>query len=69
MLYTCTKFHENIPKDFSSPVDMIYILKITMSHNFVKTVGGINLLILFISFDDASYLYQVSRNYLKGLQS
>ena len=38
----------------------------TKGHNSVKTVGGIMVLNLCISSNDALYLYQVSRKYLKG---
>ena len=41
----------------------------TKGHNSVKTVDGIMELNLCISTDDALYLYQVSRKYLKGFQS
>ena len=41
----------------------------TKGHNSVKTVDGIMVLYLCISTDDALYLYQVSRKYLKGFQS
>ena len=40
-----------------------------MGHNCVKTADGIMVLNLCISSDDALYLYQVSRKYLKGFQS
>ena len=41
----------------------------TKGHNFVKTVNGGMVLNLCTSTDDVLYLYQVSRKYLKGLQS
>ena len=41
----------------------------TKGYNSVKTVDGVMVLNLCISPDDALYLYQVSRTYLKGLQS
>ena len=41
----------------------------TKGHNSVKMVDGIMVLNLCISTDDAVYLYQVSRKYLKGFQS
>ena len=41
----------------------------TKGHNSVKTVDGLKVLNLCISSDDALYLYQVSRKYLKEFQS
>ena len=41
----------------------------TKGHNSVKTVDGVMVLNLCTSSDDALYLYQVSRKYLKGFQS
>ena len=41
----------------------------TKEHNSVKTVNGVIILNLCTSYDDALYLYQVSRKYLKGFQS
>ena len=41
----------------------------TKGHNSVKTVNGVMIRNLCISSDDALYLYQVSRKYLKGFQS
>ena len=38
---------------------MICILKFTKGHNSVKTAYGFTILILFILFYDAIYLYQV----------
>ena len=35
--------------------------KLTKGHNSVKTVDGVMVLNLRTSFDDALYLYQVSR--------
>ena len=40
-----------------------------MGHNSVKTVNGVMVLNLCISSDNALYLYQVSRKYLKGFKS
>ena len=45
---------------------MICILKFTKGFNYVKTVGGVRVLILHSLSDDALYVYQVSRKYLKG---
>ena len=44
-------------------------LQFTKGHYLVKTVNGVMVLNLCISSDDALYLYQVSRKYLKGFQS
>ena len=41
----------------------------TKDHNSVKNVNGVMILILCTSSDNALYLYQVSRKYLKGFQS
>ena len=41
----------------------------TKGHNSVKTVDGVMVLNFCILSNDAFYLYQVSRKYLKGLQS
>ena len=41
----------------------------TKGHNSVKTVNGVMVLNLCTSSDDALYLYQFSRKYLKGFQS
>ena len=43
--------------------------KFTKGHNSVKTVNGVMVLNLCISSDDALYLYQLSRKYLKEFQS
>ena len=41
----------------------------TKGHNSVQAVNGVMVLYLCTSSDDALYLYQVSRKYLKGFQS
>ena len=41
----------------------------TNGRNSIKTVNGVIVLNLCTSSDDALYLYQVSRKYLKGFQS
>ena len=41
----------------------------TKEHNSVKTENGVMVLNLCTSSDDALYLYQLSREYLKGFQS
>ena len=40
----------------------------TKGHNSIKTVDAVMVLNLCTSSDDALYLYQVSRKYLKGSQ-
>ena len=44
-------------------------LQLTKGHNYIKTVGGVMVLVLCTSSDDALYLYQVSKKYLKEFQS
>ena len=41
-------------------LDMVFIRKISKSHNSVKNVGGVMVLVLCTSSDDGLYLYQVS---------
>ena len=41
----------------------------TKGHNSIKTVNGVMVLNFCNSSDDALYLYQVSRKYLKGFQN
>ena len=51
---------------------MICILKFTKGHNSIKSVGGVTVLVLFTSSDNALYLYQVLSKYLRrvsGLQA
>ena len=43
--------------------------KFTKGHNSVNTVDGVMVLNLCTLSDNALYLYQVSRKYLKGFQS
>ena len=69
MLYICTKFQENISKGFSYRADVIGKLKFTKGHNFAKSVSGVMVLNLCNSTDNALYLYQALRKYLKGLHS
>ena len=45
---------------------MICILKFTMGHNSVKTLGGVTVHLLCTLSGDALYVYQVSRKGLKG---
>ena len=42
--------------------------QLTKGHNSVNTVDGVTVLYLCTPSDDALYLYQVSRKYLKGFQ-
>ena len=49
-------------------MDMIFILKFTKGHNFIKNVGRAMVLDL-CSSNDTLYLYKVSLNYQKGFQS
>ena len=48
---------------------MIGILKFKKGLNYLKTVGGVTIPVLCTLSDDAIYLYQVSRKYLKGFHS
>ena len=48
---------------------MISIYKITKGHDSVKYVDGVMVLVLCASSDNALYLYQVSRKYLKSFLS
>ena len=50
-------------------MDKISILKISKRHNSIKNVGGVTVLALCTSSDDALYLYHVLRKHLKGFQS
>ena len=47
---------------------MICILKFAKGHHLVKTVGGVMVLVLCTLSDNALYVFQVSRKYLKGCQ-
>ena len=44
-------------------------MKFTKGHNSVKSVGGVKLLVLCTSSDNALYLYQGLPKYLKGFHS
>ena len=44
-------------------------MKFTKGNNSVKSVGGVQILVLFISSDNALYMSQVLPKYLKGFQS
>ena len=52
MLYIFTEFCENISKGLK------VIVKFAKGHNSIKHVGGVVVLVLCTSFDDALYLYQ-----------
>ena len=68
MFYICTKFHENIVYGFKAMEEgMISILNITKGYNSEKIVNGIIVLNICISSNDALYLYQNLRKYLKGV--
>ena len=41
-------------------MDTISIIKFSKGHNSVKNVGGVTVLVLCTSSDDAVYLYQIS---------
>ena len=59
MLYIRTKFCENISKGFKVIAKTPFPL-FAKGHNSIKYVGGVMVLILCMSFDDALYLYQGS---------
>ena len=40
-------------------MDTIFIVKFAKEHNSVENVDGVMVLVLCMSFDDASYLYKV----------
>ena len=44
-------------------------MKFTKGHNSLKSVGGVKVIVLSTSSDNALYLYQVLPKYLKGFQS
>ena len=48
---------------------MLGWLQFTKGHNSIKTVDGVMVLNLCTTSENALYLYQVSRKYLKGFQS
>ena len=45
------------------------MVKFSKGHNFIKNVDGVKVSTPCTLSDDTLYLYQVSRNYLKGFQS
>ena len=61
MLDICIKFHENIFKGFRNIEGLVFLFSgFSKGHNYVKNVGGVMVLDLFISSDHALYLYKVS---------
>ena len=48
---------------------MISHLNFSKEHDSIKNIDGVRVLNLCTSSDDALYLYQVSRKYLKRFQS
>ena len=64
---TCN--YKNSAKGDVAPGKDIVTRKFTKGHNAVNSVGGVKVLVLFTSSDNALYLYQVLPQYLKGFQS
>ena len=57
----CIKFHENISKGFRVIEGLLFPYSaFSKGHNFVKTVGRVMVLVLYILSDPALYLYKVS---------
>ena len=56
MFYICTKFPENISKGFR----VIIMTKNYKGHKFRKILGGVTVLGLCTSCDDALSLHQIS---------
>ena len=57
LLYLCIKFHENISKGFRAIVGLIFpYSEFSKGHNYVKTVGRVTVLVLFILSDLALHL-------------
>ena len=63
MLYICAKICESISKGIQN------YLKFTKGHKIRENYRWSYVTFLCPSSDDALYLYQVSRKYLKGFQS
>ena len=59
VLYICTKFQENISKSFTviEQNDVICILKFTKGHNSIKSVSGVEVLVLCTSAHRLIMLY------------
>ena len=53
-LYICTKFQKISPR--VSELLSGHILEFTKGHNFMKNVGGVSVLVLCASSDNALYL-------------
>ena len=62
MLHICTKFHENVKKDFRviEGIDFQYSFIFSKGHNSIQNVGRVMVLVLCKSSDHALYLYKVS---------
>ena len=63
-LYIYTHFKKISPR--VSELFSGHILKFTKEHHSIKNVGGVMILILCTLTDNALYLSQVLRKYLKG---
>ena len=61
VVYTCTKFHENILNGIKV-IERTWFSwdKNSKGHNSVKNEGGLTVLVLCTSSDDGLYLYKVS---------
>ena len=62
--------NSQMTKGYVTPGKDHVTMKITKGHNSVESVGGVNVLVLCTSSDNAlyMYLYQVLPKYLKGFQ-
>ena len=71
ILYTgiCTKFKTKISRVSELLSKHRCILKFTKGLTYLKTIGGVRLPFLCTLSDDALYLYQVSKTYMKWLKS
>ena len=72
MFYIWAKFCSSISKDFwvtdSNSRVSTRVVPIYKGANSIKTVDGVMVLNLYKLSDDALYLYQVTRKYLKGFR-
>ena len=55
MIYNCTRFRENISKAFRDDS----VTEVSKGHNYIKATGGVTVLSLCTSPDNALYLIQV----------
>ena len=62
--YICTKFQKISP--MVSELLSGHILKFTKGHNSIRNLDEVTVLVLCTSPDNALYLSQVLRQYLKG---